>query len=424
MRHSAPLNTESNMNMDENHESRKRDNDASDEAVRKLRLAARAMSIINREQTSASHDDEIMPISQMPRDRRDAAFDIIRECRSASRQKALQGASEADYAKKFSQIKATLAEDYVENELDRWLLPLAKYVQVGNSYKAYKAAICWGLRRQIKEDLALQDRMQRDGFDALVWEGVVRRLQRTTSLLEEIEATTRVSTYWGGLKQRSQRKRSKKEDLIVLEQKQPLWLLRFLLAMRRTRYLEEVLLLLLCGCRAEELMKGVRIEWDGHGGFTMHVKGAKVTETSGQPWRLFSFNAEALPRSWAKRLKEHGSMDVQVSCKDALRRSMTDISKRVLPGLPYVTASVFRNLISSRLREDDSRGPGLSESLGHLVSETKAYYGFKPKRGGLRRSTKRLPIGVSVPREVRPPGREGLERVLQNKDLIGEIWKP
>lgn len=210
----------------------------------------------------------------------------------------------------------------------------------------------------------------------------------------------------------------------MLERKQPLWLLRFLLAMRRTSYLEAVFALLLCGCRAEELMKGIRVESDGQGGFTMYVKGAKVTTSSGQPWRLFSFNAAALPKAWARRLDEHGAFEVQVACKNALRRSMTDISKRVLPDLPYVTASVFRNLISSRLREDDAERPGVSESLGHLVSETKAYYGFKPRRGGLRRSTKRLPTGVVVPREVRPPSREGLDKLLKKKSLIAKIWKP
>jgi hypothetical protein len=266
--------------------------------------------------------------------------------------------------------------------------------------------------------------MQRGGFDALVWEDVVHRLQSTTSLLKRIEATTRDAPFWGGLSQRSQRKRSKREDLIVLERKQPLWLLRFLLAMRRTSYLEAVFALLLCGCRAEELMKGIRIESDGQGGFTMYVKGAKVTTSSGQPWRLFSFNASALPKAWARRLQEHGTFEVQVTCKDNLRRSMTDISKRVLPGLPYVTASVFRNLISSRLREDDTERPGVSESLGHLVAETKAYYGFKPKRGGLRRPTKRLPTGVVVPREVRPSSREGLDKLLKKKRLIAQIWKP
>ncbi len=407
------------MNTDENRAVRKRDENASDGVIHKPRQAAMTMDRNSRDLASSTEDDGIMLISELPRDQREAAFDVIRESRSAAQQKALQDASETDYAKKFLQIKAALEEDHGDNDLDRWLLPLAKYVQVGNSYKAYKAAICWGLRRQIREDLAMQDRMQRDGFDALVWEGVVHRLQRTTSLLKGIEATTRNSPYWGSLKQRSQKKRSKQEDLVVLERKQPLWLLRFLLAMRRTAYLEEVFALLLCGCRAEELMKGIRVEWDGKGGFTMHVKGAKVTTTSGQPWRLFSFNAAALPKAWARRLEEHGSFEIQVACKSSLRRSMTDISKRVLPGLPYVTASVFRNLISSRLREEDAKGPGVSESLGHLVSETKAYYGFKPKRGGPRRSTKRLPTGVVVPREVRPPSRVGLDKLLSAK-----IWEP
>lgn len=412
------------MNADDIRPRHERNQDAADEAVRKLRLAARAMGKIGMDLASSREDDDIMPISELPRDQLEAAFDVIRDSRSAAKQKALQGSSETDYAKKFAQIRASLDEDYVDDELDRWLLPLAKYVPIGNSYKAYKAAVCWGLRRQIREDLALQDRMQRGGFDALVWEDVVHRLQRTTSLVKRIEATTRDSPYWGGLCPRSQRKRSKKEDLIVLERKQPLWLLRFLLAMRRTSYLEAVFALLLCGCRAEELMKGIRVEWDGQGGFTMHVKGAKVTTSSGQPWRLLSFNAAALPKAWAQRLKEHGAFEVQVACKDNLRRSMTDISKRVLPDLPYVTASVFRNLISSRLREDDAERPGVSESLGHLVSETKAYYGFSPKRGGLRRSTKRLPTGVVVPREVRPPSREGLHKLLRKKSLIAEIWKP
>ncbi|MBP6901033.1 MAG: hypothetical protein KBC73_13140 [Burkholderiaceae bacterium] len=197
------------MNVDERQKHQVDGDSAPDEAIRKLRLAAKAMGRIRQDSVLSIKDGDIMPISELPRDRREAAFDIIRAGRSAAVHKALQASSEADYAKKFAQIKATLDDGYVDCELDRWLMPLAKYVRVGNSYKAYKSAICWGLRRQIREDLALQDRMQRDGFDALVWEGVVSRLQRTTSLLKGVEGTTRDSTYWGDVKRSNQKTRSK-----------------------------------------------------------------------------------------------------------------------------------------------------------------------------------------------------------------------
>ncbi|MEN9539582.1 MAG: hypothetical protein RLZZ126_1817 [Pseudomonadota bacterium] len=73
---------------------------------------------------SSGEDNDIMSISELPRDRLEAAFNVIRNSRSAAEQKPLHGSSETDYAKKFAQIRAALDEDYVEDELDRWLLPL------------------------------------------------------------------------------------------------------------------------------------------------------------------------------------------------------------------------------------------------------------------------------------------------------------
>lgn len=398
--------------------------DTFNDDVRKLRVAAASMGPIKHGRTSKGSDDEHTAISELPKARREAAFSIVRESRVRSQHQPLQPSTLADYAKKFAQLKLAMIEDYVENELDRWLTPLARYIGVSSSYKAYKSALCWGLREQIKEDLALQDKMQRDGSDALVWEGVVQRLAHTTSLLKDIDATTRDAPYWENLNLKAHRGKSKRYDLAVLERTQPLWLLRFLLGMRRTYYLDAIYVLLLCGCRPEELEKGVRIAWSGTGDFTLHVNGAKVTQTSGQPWRLFSFDSSALPKAWAKKLARQGSIEVRIASKDALRRSMTDVSKRVLRGLPIVTAIVFRHLLSNSLRENDSDRPGVSESLGHLVSETQAYYGFKPKRGKRRRPSKRLPTGVVVPREVRPPSRTSLDKLLQKKDVVSKIWKP
>jgi hypothetical protein len=134
-----------------------------------------------------------------------------------------------------------------------------------------------------------------------------------------------------------------------------------------------------------------------------------VTDTSGQPWRTFTFAVNALPAAWRQDLAIADSVLIKIESKDALRASMAEVSERLFPDLPRVTPYVLRHLFASRMREGGAQAEELAAAMGHLVSDTQKVYGFR-KGGGKRRKapSKRLPINVETARQVAPLDRSGL----------------
>lgn len=338
--------TESNRNRDE----------ASDDAVR----AARAQRVLL---ALRSGQDEAPPDIGRERDRRSdngllddvkvsvpgapavqmtqaEAFVAVKEARALVDVKLPQESSQADYGRKaewlWSQVDS--CPDLPDGE--RWCCALEGYVGQPASYRAYKAACCWVLRSELSRRLAEQDRMQRAGDRGDGWLHRVALIQQLAEDLRIVHAHKRVCpvpiegmTLPG--------RESKKPDLRRIARNHPDWMARMLLSARRTKYLDPVRLLTIVGCRPEELRAGVEVGWSAPNMFSINIKGAKVDEAAGQPWRRVHFPASLLPHAWRKRLNAEGRFVVRVDSKDGLRKCLQRISSKVLPGAPFATAYVI-----------------------------------------------------------------------------------
>lgn len=361
----------------------------------------------------APMDWQVTPISALTDDERSQAFEIVRRCRSMiSDIKPRRPATLLDYAKKHRQLESQRRDDETATDLDLWKETLLPYVAAPRSFRAYKAALCCHWELQIQDVLAQQAAIQREGGDAFVWLDLLGRLRPLEDLLQGIRASRLDSPEWADLGIQRREASSKERDLAILSSAHPNWLGRTLLAMRRTKYLEQVRVLSRCGSRPVEFLEGgVRVMRGERGTFRMKVIGAKVRDHAGQPWRLITLSDALLPAAWARRLRSEEGFDVVVESVAALRESLRRVSERLFPGMPAVTPYSFRHAVASQWRAQGASETDVGGSLGHAVSETQEDYGHKPPRGKRRKPAKVRLISVETARPVRPRSQVGLQQL-------------
>ena len=182
-----------------------------------------------------------------------------------------------------------------------------------------------------------------------------------------------------------------------------------------TKYVDAQRVLALVGCRPEELEQGVTVTQSGLRTVTFEVQGAKVTQSAGQPWRRISLPIALLAEDWIFRLRAQGSFVVKIASKDGLRKSLQRISHRMLKGVPYATAYVFRHAFATMLRDSGHTVDEIAAFMGHSVAETQRLYGFRKGGGRKVKPAQASGYSVEVPREVRPLKTNGLTSVLAKK---------
>ncbi|MCB8748933.1 hypothetical protein LHU53_18745 [Rhodoferax sp. U2-2l] len=325
-----------------------------------------------------------------------------------------------DYKKKIIWLRAFI-EDYPElDEHVRWQQALNGYSNSAQSFKAYKSALCWHLRGELRIRL---DRLKAlEPGDT----GPVEFMQHVSVLTERLKTYHAVHEY-----QRTPVepldgfsmpvRGSKRGELKRISKSVKNWSGRMLMAVRRTKYLDAVRVMARIGCRPKELVTGVQIAMGTTGWYNMTVLGAKVTEIAGQPWRRISQPIKTLPRAWYQRLLKEGTFVVSVETVDGLRNQLQRASAKALPGLPFATAYVFRHSAATRLRDEGFSAEEIGALLGHSAAETQALYGIRA--GGKRRKKpdKGVALRVEVPRTVRPLDRSGLKMINAKKGNLSPV---
>ncbi|WP_339092503.1 hypothetical protein [Variovorax paradoxus] len=181
------------------------------------------------------------------------------------------------------------------------------------------------------------------------------------------------------------------------------------------RYGLPTLVIAVTGCRPEELVKGVDLQFDGNG-IVAKILGAKVSEHSGQEWRKFKLQPGVLPTELVEQIKAVGTLAVSIESTDAFRTHLTRLSAELFPGKPAVTGYSFRHSLAENLREAGWEAEALAAVLGQAVSETQAYYGRRRRAGS--RAPEAAGIdknSVETARPVRPLDRSGLAAVVKEK---------
>ena len=369
---------------------------------------------------------------------RELAFDVIRECRAAlapsDSKRSPCAASKADYDRKYLRLIKGLEVQVRNPDVEAWTMRLYKYVDAPTSFRANHAAFCHGLRTSIREGLAVQDRLQRQGASEFEWLRQVAHLKSLTKILAHVQSSTLGSSFWTGKFGKRRHGTSKKKDLKAIARKQPNWDSIILTAMRGTKYLDAALVSDLAGPRPEELTerppddkedphdregprpeerrKGVVIERDGPDTFAIVIGGAKVRDVSGQPWRRLVFSKNVLPAAWQVRLEADECFVISVPTTEAYSVAMSRVGRRVLPGLPVVTPNMFRHAFADRLRDHGRSTEEIAAAMGHSVADTQALYGTRAGGGKRRTPDCKAPVSAQAARPVRPLDRSGLESVI------------
>lgn len=371
---------------------------------------------LDRSQLGQSEDPRPDMLRPLLPAQRELAFDVIRECRKVlvanDAKKPPCAASKADYDRKFRRLTKGMSAPEPKPDIEAWTMRLAKYIDAPTSFRANHAAFCYGLRETIREGLAVQDRLQRQGASEFNWIRQVVLLKSLMQILAHVQASTLGSSFWTSKFGKRRHGTSKKKDLKAIARKQPNWSSIMVSAMKGTGYLDATLVSDLAGPRPEELAKGVVIERDGPDTFVIVINGAKVRDVAGQPWRRLVFSNDVLPAAWKIRLEADASFVISVHTAEAYSQSMSRVSRRVLPGLPVVTPNLFRHAFTDRLRDHGFPTDKIAAAMGHSVAETQALYGGRAGGGKRRAPNGKAPISVDAARPVRPLDSSGLEGVI------------
>ncbi|MEC5215020.1 hypothetical protein RCH06_003597 [Polaromonas sp. CG_9.5] len=339
------------------------------------------------------------------------AFEIIARVRELVADSKIKADSAKDYEKKAQHLLSMMDAGEMPCEVERWINSLDVYAGQANSFRACKAAACWYLRQKLRDLLSQQDRHQRAQEFGAPW---LKSVELIAELEEVYEA---VYTYTRQVPKPIQGfslpvGESKKRDLKVIAKKYPNWVSLMREGAAGTKYVDAQRILELIGCRPEELEQGVTVTRSEPQTVTFKVHGAKVTKAAGQPWRKISVPISLLADDWTNRLHDQRSFTVKIDSKDGLRKSLQRISKRVLKGVPFATAYVYRHAFATMLRDSGHTVEEIGACMGHSVAETQRLYGFR-KGGG--RKVKPMQVSgysVEVPREVRPLKKNKLRSVL------------
>ena len=342
------------------------------------------------------------------------AFEIIARVRQRIDDAKIKADSIKDYEKKAQHLRSMMDAGEEPCEAKRWTQALDGYAGQASSFRANKAAAGWYLRQKLKDLLRQQDRYQRDQDFGVPWLKCVELIEEMERVYEAVYAYTRQvpKPVLGLILPTGE---SKKGDLKVITKKYPRWMALMRAGTADTKYVDAQRVLELIGCRPEELQQGILVTQSGPDTATIEVEGAKVTQSAGQPWRRISLPMSLLAEDWICRLQAQGAFVVKIDSKDGLRKSLHRISKRVLKGVPFATAYVYRHACATMLRDSGHTVEEIGAFMGHSVAETQRLYGFRKGGGRKVKPVKVSGYSTEVPREVRPLKTNGLSSVWDKK---------
>lgn len=262
----------------------------------------------------------------------------------------------------------------------------------------YARAVRYVSLRVLGGLLSLQDQYQRVG-DQAKWEAIVASdcFSAWTKLCEFMPAD-----YLEGCTDK--KKRSSKADVLrdLPENWREMIYEKCLTKAVHPKYALPILLLCATGCRPKEIENGAVVRLDGNQ-IEIEIKGAKVSEQSGQEFRKIRLRKSIFESELRDWLVKAGTNEatVQFEPSNSLTTHIRNLAKELWPkNKKAVTSYVFRHAIANDTRANGREiGDPLAVSkvLGHRVDKTASFYGGK----SLGRSHL-SPLSVQVPRPIVP----------------------
>ena len=168
----------------------------------------------------------------------------------------------------------------------------------------------------------------------------------------------------------------------------------------KSPWLDHAAIAALTGARPDEL-RTAQVRRTATG-IEIGITGAKVSETKGQPWRLFALRDDGsdeyrhIAAMASKAWRPVGLPDGVTDYPDAFSAALARAGAQVLPGAERLSGYVYRHAFASDLKADGATKEQIAQALGHAVTKTQDAYGRAI--GG--KAGRRL-LAVSAAREVR-----------------------
>ena len=168
----------------------------------------------------------------------------------------------------------------------------------------------------------------------------------------------------------------------------------------KSPWLDHAAIAALTGARPDEL-RTAQVRRTATG-IEIGITGAKVSDTKGQPWRLFALRDDGsdeyrhIAAMASKAWKPVGLPDGVTDYPDAFSAALARAGAQVLPGAERLSGYVYRHAFASDLKADGATKEQIAQALGHAVTKTQDAYGRAI--GG--KAGRRL-LAVSAAREVR-----------------------
>jgi len=289
-----------------------------------------------------------------------------------------------DIVKKVKKDKPATHKDYLK-KYDRMIkhgLPFHKFVAQKNykkaSYYAYKAAYQYGLSLSILynyshwEILIYEDKEEARHYSDCMSDWAHELIELKSDYTRRHLHENIRSQYQGERRRAVGHRRS----IIGLPKD---WRQKVIEALLRTKNTHSIhaIVAMLTGCRPQELLNGVKIKYREPGQIEFVIRGAKVTERSGQPTRTLvidsSQNKFAVNLERHLKFKDGHEMELSIKSKDSFQKAVVRAAKRV--GFKKVTPYSFRNQFSADLKSDGWDRVSIAIALGHINDRTQQVYG-------------------------------------------------
>lgn len=255
-----------------------------------------------------------------------------------------------------------------------------------NTYYRRVAAVKFGLR------FMLEGSLRTEKIESL------RFLLGLAKKLEEAQGTCPITN--------PKHRHSKRQDIRGLP---PGWREAMFSEMQETTHRIPFLVLSVVGCRPEELKKGVRVVATRNA-LTLHILGAKVKKTQGQPSRQVTYDinpnahqlVQALHREiWCEHTinADFREVEVRINNKSGFTSAIRRAGSRLWRNRK-ITPICFRHAAASDYKEH-LEPDQVSAAIGHCVDATKSRYGQRQMagNGGLH------PSSVRADRPIKPTAR-------------------
>jgi integrase len=148
-------------------------------------------------------------------------------------------------------------------------------------------------------------------------------------------------------------------------------------------YADAVRVLYLTGCRPCEIANGVEVRLTTAGRLRLTIWGGKVTDLTGQPFRIIEVAIDNAPaRTFASRATV-GSLLVSVEDPRKLSDKVRNMSRRLFNDMKYVISPyTFRHATGAALKAQGASAEECAKALGHVSGESPRHYGTA-RQGGL-----------------------------------------